>query len=198
MADNQNDNLNASVVAETYARALFELAEERNVFDEVADELNQIAQLLHDHPNLNAVFSHPLIKSERLADSLTKIFQGRVSDTTFHFLMILNNKARLDQTLGVRIAFNRLLKAKRGEIDVEVQTAHELDSGQLQQFGDKISSAIGHKAILNPKADASLIGGMKIRIGDKLIDGSVSTQLRRMKDDIIKRAHELAAQAASE
>ena len=198
MAEAQTENLTAGVVAETYANALFELAEERNVLDEVGDELNQIAQLLNANADLRAVFDHPLIKKERLSNTLRNLFEGRISDTTYHFLIILNDKARLDQVVNVQIAFDQLAKQKRGEVDVELQTARELDAAQLQQVGDRISQAIGHTAILKPKTNPSLIGGMKIRVGDKLIDASLATQLYRMKDDIIAKAHELAAQEASD
>lgn len=180
----------AGVVAESYARALFELAEQAAALDETADELRQIVSVLDANPTLRAVFDHPLINSQRRAETIRKLFEGRVSGLVYRFLQVLNAKGRLDQLAGVNIAFEQRLKDKRGEVDVEVHTARALDTAATLRVADRITAAIGKKAVLHPHVEPKLIGGLRVRVGDRLIDGSVATRLKRMRERMIVRGHD--------
>lgn len=168
------------VVAETYAQALFELAHERGELETVEHELEQLLDLLRDQPELGRLFEHMTIDPQRREQSLRKIFSEQVSDTVLRFLLVLNEKGRLGELTAIAVAFDRRLKAHRGQEDVQVTTAHELSDEQLDQVSRRVSGAIGREAVLHPHVDASLIGGLKLRMRDKLIDASVAAQLRRL------------------
>lgn len=183
-------HMNASpivnVVAEMYARSLFELAEKAGSAAEIRDELNEIVELLVDHAGLWALFEHKAIDGERRAASLRKLFTGRASDLTVRFLLVLNDKGRLGELPAIRIAYDLALKSHLGEIDVEVQSAVELTEQQEADVASRISAAIGAKASIKTSVDPALIGGLKIRIQDRLIDASVASRLRKLSDKIVR------------
>jgi len=199
MASNTADNQVkiAGAVAQTYAAALWDLAVDANVVDDVADELSQVVDLLDAEPSLRAMFDSPAISAERRAASIEAIFKGRLSSLTYRFLRVLNDKERLGQLAGIRIAFDQRLKAERGEVDVDVYTAQPLSDAQKTAVADKVSASIGRKAVLTTHMDESMLGGLKLRIGDKLIDGSVATQLNKMKRRMIERGRQTVRADAS-
>jgi F-type H+-transporting ATPase subunit delta len=179
-----------SVVAEMYARSLFELAEKAGNADEIRDELNQLVELLADHAGLWALFEHKAIDGERRAATLRKLFEGRASQLTVNFLLVLNDKGRLGELPAIRIAYDLALKSHLGEIDVEVQSAVALTDQQEADVASRISGAIGAKASIATSVDPALIGGLKIRIQDRLIDASVASRLRKLSDQVIRAGRE--------
>lgn len=189
MSQTQN-NTQAGAVAESYARAMFELAVEAGSMDTIGAELGQLAGLLEEHPDLAALFAHQAMDTKRRAATIEKLFKGRLSPHVLNLLLVLNRKGRLGQLAGIARAFDAMAKTKRGEVDVEVHTAKPLDADQLDQVAARISKSIGKKALVIQKVNAALIGGLKIRIGDQLIDGSVATQLRRMARQLDEKGHE--------
>ena len=192
MASNTSDNpvKFAGKVAQTYAESLWDLAVEADVVDEVADELAQSVRLIDDQPQLRAMFDSPAINADRRARSIKAIFEGKVSSLTYRFLQVANDKGRLDQLAGVQIAFDQRLKDERGEVDVDLYTAQPLSDAQKASVAAKVSASIGRQAVVTAHLDESMLGGLKLRIGDKLIDGSVATQLNKMKRKMISRGRE--------
>ena len=177
-------------VSMVYAKSLMELAEDAGVIDDIADELSQLTTLVATQPELSALLNNKAISAAARTRSIEAIFSGRVSDLTYRFLQVLNDKGRLGVLPTVNAAFARLLKEKRGEVDVHVTSAQPLSAAQLDAVATKVGSAIDGKAIVTADVDESLIGGLKLRIGDQQIDGSVATQLQNIKRDIIARGRE--------
>ena len=194
MARDGLTNQRVSVVAETYARALFELASEAGTAEVVRDQLLEIARLVDENDDLAALLAHRLLDPARRAASLRNLFEGQVEDVLMRFLLVLNDKRRLEEIPGIAVSFDKRLKESRGEVDVQVITARPLSDEQLAGVRDQISSAIGKTAIVHETRDESLIGGLKIRIGDKLIDASVARQLRSLAHDLIEKSHSLASE----
>ena len=192
MPATSNNMTNA--VAENYARALFDLAQEAGKLDDVRLELAELTQLVRSQPDLEALFAHPIIDEKRRGESIQRIFSGQVSDLTLRFLMVLNAKDRLGEIGGIAQVFDRLVKESRNEIDVDVITAQPLTPAQLQNVANKVSSAIGKRAIVHGRLDEDLIGGLKIRIGDQVIDASVAHQLKAMARQLTQSSYDVARQ----
>lgn len=194
-ADNQVKA--AGAVAQTYARSLMELAEEAGgeVPAQIGDELGQLVGLLDEHPDLAALFANPGIHARRRARSIEAIFKGRLSDLLYRFLQVLNDKGRLGYLAAVRTAFDQMLKARRGEIDVDLYTAHPLEQSQIATIRERLSQSLGRTALVSSHVDPSLIGGLRIRIGDRLLDGSVATQLQQLNRQLKARGREAARRA---
>lgn len=187
-ADNQVKLIGA--VARTYAQSLMDLAQQQGVVDPVARELSDLADLLADQTELRAFFASPSIHAAKRAKSLQAIFEGRLSDLTYRFLQVVNRKGRLDQLGRIRVAYEQLLMDKRGQVEVDLYTAGEMPADRLRAVEQRIGEAIGREAIVHARVDPSLIGGMKLRIGDKLIDGSIATRLASLRRQLIDRGRE--------
>ena len=183
-------------ISDAYAKALFKLAEEQNVLPAVGEELDQIARFVEEHKDLAGLFAHPTIDVRERSGTIQKLFRDRVSTVTLNFLLVLNRKGRLGYLQAIRAAFDKLAKAKRGEVDVEVHTARPLNAGQLDQVAARVSKFIGKKAVLHQHVDPKLIGGLKVRIGDRLIDASVAAQLRKLSRQLDTAGHDAVRQAA--
>lgn len=174
-----------------YARSLFELAEEadrREKILEVADELEQIAELLRQDRGFRELMASPIIERSRRSKAIRGIFENRITDLTLRFLLVLNQKGRLARFESIAAAFDQLVQEKFGKVEVDVFTAAPLGGEQLHEIKDRIQRALGREPVLHPYTDATMIGGIKLRVGDQLIDGSVAAQLRRMKSDILNNS----------
>lgn len=184
-ADNPVHQANA--VAMIYARSVMELAAQTGEarVDEVGDELSQIGRLLRDQPDLGRLLLHPTINIEKHRKIIDQIFRGRVTDLTCNLLQVLRKKGRLDQLGAVIASYRNLLKERRGEVDVDVTSAKPLDAETLAAITRQLAASLGGTPILHTRVDDKIIGGLKIRIGDQLLDGSVATQLARIKRQLI-------------
>ncbi len=190
MAENGANLRAPSPLADTYAEALFQLADEAGALDETEDELKQLVALLEAEPQLKAVFEHKTITATRRRETIDRIFRERLSNRGVRFLHVLNEHQRLDQLEPAQAAFDQKMKARRGEVDVEVHSPNALEGALFDRVQRGVSEAIGRTAILHPRVDASLIGGLKFRIGDRLVDASVATRLRRIREELTRRGRQ--------
>jgi F-type H+-transporting ATPase subunit delta len=174
-------------LASTYARSMFDLASAAGgqaKISEVAGELEQIVELARENKSLREFIASPIIDAQRREASLKSIFANRVTDLTLRFLLVLNSNGRLSRLESIASAFDALVQEHFGRIEVDVYTAAPMGREQLDDLGKHIREAIGKETVLHPYTEASMIGGVKLRIGDQLIDGSIATRLKRMKRDL--------------
>ncbi|MEE2719041.1 MAG: ATP synthase F1 subunit delta [Planctomycetota bacterium] len=170
-------------LARTYATSLYELADEgggRDMVMEIADELEQICELLRGDRQLRELFTSPIIDTGRRSEALTRIFGNRVSELVVRFLVILNRNGRLGHLDPIQAAYDQKVQEAFGRIEVDVITASEIDEAAKARIGERIKQALGKDPVMHSYTDPSIIGGVRLRIGDEMIDGSVATRLRRM------------------
>jgi F-type H+-transporting ATPase subunit delta len=175
-------------LATVYARSLFELAEKAGGPDkitEIAGELEQICELMRADRKIREFFSSPIVDAEARSASLNRIFSNRVTDITLRFLLVLNQKGRLNVLENIASAYDRLVQEAFGRVEVDVFTATPMEREQLQTLHERIRNALDREPVLHPYTDPTMIGGLKLRIGDQLIDGSVANKLRRMKHELL-------------
>jgi F-type H+-transporting ATPase subunit delta len=178
---------NADALAKVYARSLFELATDAGGTDklmEVADELEQICELAREDKKINLFLSSPIVDVKARGKALSAIFTNRITDLMLRFLLVLNNKGRLDRLESIETAFDQLVQEAFGRIEVDVITPVAIDAELIATIKEKISTVLGKEPILHPYVDESLLGGIKLRIGDQLIDGSVQTRLRKLSEEL--------------
>ena len=188
-----------NALAAVYARSLFELAEQAGGQDkitEVAGELEQIEELLRENREFREFFSSPIVDREKRSKSITRMFENRITDLTLRFLLVLNQKGRLKEFAAIAAAFDHLVQEAFGRVEVDVYTAAPVSREQLESLRKRIKDAIGREPVLHPYTDASMLGGLKLRIGDQLIDGSVASKLRRMKRELLSSTGQLRDQLA--
>jgi F-type H+-transporting ATPase subunit delta len=170
-----------------YARALLELAEDRDALRETADEADALQQVLDENPTLRDVFANPGINAEERAELIDKMFgDNRASSLMLNFLHILNRKNRLAATGKIMAAFEHLLDEKLGKIEVNVTVAEKLDDGDLEEVRTRVGRALGKDAIIHQYVDPNILGGMVLRVEDQIIDASVKTQLDAMRERLMR------------
>lgn len=172
--------------ARRYARALFQTALKSNEVDAVALSLDAIAQASEATPQFMNVMRHPLITRERKKELLTHIFENRVQPVVEHFLFLLieNDRAAILPDVGEQ--FKQLLDAHRREVDAEAVSAVPMTDAQVAALKARLEAETGHTVRLQTRVDASLLGGLLVRVGDRLFDGSVASQLQRIEDQLLQ------------
>jgi F-type H+-transporting ATPase subunit delta len=174
---------NADALAKVYARSLFELAMDAGGTEklmEIADELEQICELAREDKKINLFLSSPVVDSKARGEALSAILTNRITDLTLRFLLVLNNKGRLDRLESIKTAYDQLVQEAFGRVEVDVITPVPIDAESLAMIKGKISTVLGKEPVLHPYVDKKILGGIKLRIGDQLIDGSVQTRLRKL------------------
>jgi F-type H+-transporting ATPase subunit delta len=185
-------------LASVYARSLFELASAAGgqaKIEEVAGELEQVVDLAREQRAFREFISSPIIDRHRREKSLKRIFENRVTDLTLRFLLVLNEKGRLNRLESITGAFDAMVQEQFGRIEVDVYTAAPLGREQIDDIQRRIHSALKREPVLHPYTEPAMIGGIKLRIGDQLIDASVATQLKRMRRDLRQSAGKLRERA---
>lgn len=179
-------------VGRLYANALMELSLEQQQLDTVAQELQDLAGLIDSDDGLRRLIENPILDRTQRSAMLQRLFEGRVSDLLYRFLQTVNRKDRLASLPAIATAFAKLLAAHRNEVEVEAFVASPMDADTAGRVADGLGASLGKKVTLNQHVDPSLIGGLKLRIGDRLLDASVATQLRSIKEQLIAAGREKA------
>ena len=174
-------------LSNVYARSLFELATDGGGNEhalEVSEELEQICELARQERELGLFFSSPVIDATKRGKALSAIFANNVTELTHHFLLVLNLKGRLNHFESIASAFDALVQKAFGRIEVDVYTPTPVDAESINIIKTRVTEMLGKEPVLHPYIDSSMLGGIKLRIGDQLIDGSVQTRLRRLSETI--------------
>jgi F-type H+-transporting ATPase subunit delta len=174
-------------LATVYAKSLFELASDAGGNDkivEIADELEQVCELMRQNNEVRLFFASPIVDVSKRGEALSSIFSNRVTDLTLRFLLVLNNKGRLNHLESISASFDMLVQEAFGKVEVDLFTPIAIDALAINTIKEKVHSMLGKEPIMHPYIDKAMIGGIKLRIGDQLIDGSVQTKLRRLSESL--------------
>lgn len=180
MIDTEPDAL-----ARVYARSLFELAESeggQQRIEEIGAELGELVDLARADKSFGEFLSSRIIAGKKRSASLDTILKNRVSDLLRRFALVLNAKERLANLPSIAGAYDQIVQEKFGRVEVDVYTAAPVDRAVLDRVGASLKKTIGKEPVLHPYTDAGMIGGLKLQIGDQLIDASIATRLRRMRE----------------
>ena len=164
-----------------YARSMLELANERGQTDDVGREMAAIREITDQNPTFAAFLADPGIGAGERTATLNKVFRDRVSPLVMNFLGVLNNKGRLRLLGPISEAFGDLLEEQQGKVEVDVTVAQRLSPDQLEQVRRRVSEALGKDAVVHQYVDENIIGGLVLRVEDRLIDASVKNQLEAMR-----------------
>lgn len=176
-----------NAIAKRYAKALIQLAAEEGAVEKFQDELRSFACVLEHLPENTAFFFSPAFSGSEKKALLTEII-GRlsISGTVANLLFLLLEKNRLDQLQPIIAAYRSFADQLSGTLRGTVTSALPLDDGQVKEIRDMLEKSTGKKILLQVDYDPSLIGGVVTKIGDKVFDGSIKTQLDRIQDILQK------------
>ena len=172
-------------LAVAYARSLLELANEKNQAEAVAREMDDLETIVQSEPSFQMFLANPAIGEVERGQVIEKVFRGRASDLMVNFLQVVNRKGRLGLLRQIGNAYEELLEEQLGKIEVDVFTAQKLTPDQLEQVRKRVSAALKRDAVVHQYVDASIIGGIVLRVEDRLLDASVRAQLRAVRRQLL-------------
>jgi F-type H+-transporting ATPase subunit delta len=174
-------------IAEVYSRALFDVAQEHDILDDVHEQLGQFADELNTNRDLQVFFFSPYFSSQEKKDGIGKMLDG--ADEHFQrFLELLAERHRMPAIFRIRREFDGLYAEERKLLPVTITSAVELDKDTLKEIGKKIEDNTGRKVNLTTKVDPDVIGGLVMRVGNVVMDGSIRARLERLRKQVAKAA----------
>lgn len=171
-----------SGLASRYATALFELADEAKSLDAVAEDLRGVQALLNESADLRRLVGSPVIGRADQARAITAVLdRAGVSPLTRKFIGVVTAKRRLFALDAMIKAYLAELARRRGEVTADVIAAIPLTPAQTNSLTDQLKRLVGAKVTVNLTVDPSLLGGMIVKVGSRMIDSSVRTKLGKLQ-----------------
>lgn len=164
-------------VARPYARALFDLATTDEVKSQVQDELSQIITVVLSHRELKSFLWHPQVSYQAKAELLERVFKDRVSELVMNFMLVVASKGRETSLEAIAAEYRVLWDRHQGRVQARVQTAVALTAEDQRELSQVLSRATGKTVELSVTVTPELIGGLVVRIGDRVMDGSLARKL---------------------
>ena len=172
----------AASLAERYAAALFELADEQHQLDAAANDLRELRTMLQESADLDRLLRSPVLSREEQAKAIAALAErAGLSKLTRDFLGVVAGNRRLFAVPAMIDAYLNQLAARRGEVTAEVTTAQPLNETQQSTLGEQLRRAVGRRVTVDLKVDPSLLGGMIVKVGSRMIDGSLKSRLHRLQ-----------------
>ncbi len=186
-------NVGAEQVATIYARALIDAAEAAEQTEAVMDELDSfLVDVVGANPKFEAVLSSALIQPNEKNALLDKALSSQASPLFLNFLKVVSRHGRLDLLRPIHEAAHEIYDQMRGIVRVQVASAAELQEPMRHELAESVRRMIGGKPVLETEVWPELVGGMMMRVGDTVYDGSISTRLERIRQEMIDRSvHEI-------
>ena len=172
-----------SAAHRTYAKALFEAAQEKSSLDKVREELSDFVAAIDDVPELDAMLRNPQIDPRAKTSMLDDILGG--ADVLVHnFLLLVIEKNRGGQLRDIHKEFERLIAAQERRLTVDLTTAYELSDDEAQRIIGQIEKASGRPVDATRSVDPSLIGGLVLQAGSMRVDASVRGRIERLHREL--------------
>lgn len=177
----------AKLIAKTYGEALFETALEKGKIDEMYEEVLGLEQVFSGNPKLVKLFNHPNIIKEEKLQVVEAVFTGRLSQEMTGFLRIVIEKGRQGELDSIFAWFIAKVKEYKKIGIAYVSSAAALSDRQKKQVEDRLLATTAYEAFeIHFSVDESLIGGLVIRIGDRVVDSSIKSRLYEMRKELMK------------
>lgn len=169
-------------LAGRYATALYELAEEDRAIDDVAADLRSLQTLMDESADLRRLVRNPLFSRDEQANAIGAVAE-RVGyhALTRKFLGLVAAKRRLFALPDIIRAYLTTLAQRRGEVAAQVTTAHALADSQVEALKSALRGTAGSDVQIETRIDESLLGGLVVRMGSRMIDASLRTKLANLK-----------------
>jgi F-type H+-transporting ATPase subunit delta len=174
-------------LARRYATAIFSLAKDRGSVDRVGDDLSHAAQALSEDALVHDFFVAPVIQREAKSQAILRAFEGRVDEIVLHSLLLLVRKRR-EALLGeIAAAYSSLRMAAHGAEPLTVTSARQLGDQELHALVAKLEELYRKKFEVAQVVDPRLIGGVRITMGDRRIDGTIAGRLDNLARELFAR-----------
>ncbi|MFT8348606.1 F0F1 ATP synthase subunit delta [Clostridium saccharoperbutylacetonicum] len=170
-----------------YALALYEIAEKNNKVDEYLQDLKEICDLFDSNEDFYQVIKHPKVNTAKKKQLFNDLFKGKIDEELLAFLIVLIEKGRI---LYLREKLNQMVGIdleRRNTIRGVVKTAVPLLDGELEQLRDIFEKKYDKTILFDTKIDKSLLGGVYVKVGNDIIDGTIKSKIEEMKELMLKK-----------
>ena len=175
-------------VSVRYATALFELACEKQCADKWQEQMEFVKSVFANNKDYLAFFSHYRITKEEKRSVLLSVFKDRIDRDLLNFLQLLLDKRRISNIVGIATAFNTICNDAKGVSSGIVYSVNELSAEHKKEIEESVGKKLGMKLELVNKLDPTLISGIKVVVGDNVIDGSIKHRLDSLKSELLRKA----------
>jgi F-type H+-transporting ATPase subunit delta len=176
------ENPNVSGVAGRYATALLELALESNAIDQVRADLAKFQALLVESPELNRLVRSPVFTADVQAKALAAVLEkAGIGGIAANFLAVVAGNRRLFAVGDIIKGFGALVASHKGEVNAEVTVAEPLSAAHLAEVQAALNKVTGKDVMVDVKVDPSIIGGLIVKVGSRMVDSSLRTKLYALK-----------------
>jgi len=175
-------------LGDVYARALLAFAADAGNVDQLVDELGEVVEAINGVAGLRDALESPRVGVESKVDLLDKAFAEKVEKGLLHFLKVVGNKGRFDCLGAIASSAKTLRDEMSGRVQAVVTSASPMDSEVVGRITDQLSKTLGKDVSLQVLVDPEILGGIVVRVGDTVYDGSVVNQLSQVRARAVKRA----------
>ena len=168
-------------VATRYAEALLDRARTLGVVDSVAESYAGVLDAVKDNVDLRIFMDSPQVRTEEKKELLVSVFGGKIEPVLLNFFHLLIDKHRIANTRDIGEVFAELVESEAGFLRAQVVTAVKLPDDLAARLKDRLARSWGKKIILEKKIDPAVIGGVCVTLGDKILDGTVRTNLNLLR-----------------
>jgi F-type H+-transporting ATPase subunit delta len=177
-----SETTGVSGLATRYAAALFDLADERRILDEVASDLRQLRGMVQASPDLLRLIRSPILSREEQSKGIAALAEAAgLSPLVRDFLAVVARNRRLFAVPAMIEAFLAELAARRGEVTAVVTAAQPLSEPQLTALNEQLRRGVGSRVSIDVQVDPGLIGGLVVKLGSRMVDGSIKSKLQRLQ-----------------
>jgi F-type H+-transporting ATPase subunit delta len=177
-----SETTGVSALAERYAAALFDIAEERRMLDEVASDLRQLRAMLASSVDLMRVVRSPVLSRQEQGRAVAALaVRAEISSLVRDFLAVVAKNRRLFAVPAMIEAYLATLAERRGEVTASVTAAQPLNDQQLEALSEHLRRTVGRRVSVDVRVDPRLIGGLIVKVGSRMVDSSVESKLRRLQ-----------------
>ncbi|MDB5006461.1 MAG: synthase subunit delta [Mucilaginibacter sp.] len=174
-------------VASRYAKSLIDLAQEQNLVEVIKNDMDLFHHTLRVNPELKAVLANPIVSHIKKLNILEDVFGAKVNKLSILFFKLMINKSRGEVLYTTAEAFVDMYDAKEHIVRAKVVSATELSEANKQTMIADIQAATGGTIKLDAKVDPSLIGGFVLTVGDRQVDTSIASDLKKLKKEFAQR-----------
>jgi F-type H+-transporting ATPase subunit delta len=171
-----------SAVAERYASALFELAKDAGSVDMVGSDLAAFGRMIEGSDDLKRLVRNPVFTAEEQASAATALLaKAGIGGLAGNFIRLVASKRRLFALPGMIAAYEELVASSRGVVRAEVTAAEQPSASQMQDIAATLKGMAGTEVTVDLKVDPSLIGGLIVKMGSRMVDASLKTKLNSLR-----------------
>ncbi|MCT4566260.1 MAG: F0F1 ATP synthase subunit delta [Maledivibacter sp.] len=174
----------AKLVSRTYSEALFEVALEESKVDQFLDEISFVTKTFKMYPEFFELFKTPLVKGDEKKKIMEDIFGDKLSKEMNNFLKIIIDKRRGHFIEQIKCEYESIVNEHKGIVNAVAITAVPLADKEKIMLREKLSTITGKTIELSNEIDKDVIGGILVKIGDKIIDGTIKSRLEELKESL--------------